>query len=102
MADEISVRESLTYTGKESSEGALPFSVTEKTWSVDQTGKDYTRGTQAINTSTAEAIAVSADIGTQGLWFIRNMNANTGVLKIGLSGNTASEMAFKALPGDPL
>ena len=101
MADEITIKESLTYAGKESSEGALPFSITEKTYSVDQTGKDYTKGTQSIGTSSAEAIAVSADIGTQGLWIIHNRNANTGVLKLGISGNTAAEMLVKVEPGDP-
>jgi len=100
MADEIMVTTKLVYSGKEASNGPAGFTLPEKTWSVDQAGSDYTKGTQNINSTTAEQVVVSGDIGTQGLWEIRHLSA-AGVVKFGLSGQTLSEMPFKMAAGDP-
>lgn len=100
MANELSLTVSFVFTGKPNSEGPAGFSIDEVTYAMDQTGKYYTRGTQSIGTSAAEAVAVSADIGTQGFWMVWNLNANTGVVKLGLSGQTGSAMLIKILPGD--
>jgi hypothetical protein len=102
MADEIQITRKLVYKGKETVDGgALGFTIPEKTYTFDQTGKEYTRSMQSIGTSAAEAIAVSAEIGTQGWCYIRNANLNTGVVYIGGSGQTRSSMSIKLEPGDP-
>jgi hypothetical protein len=101
MADEFQVTQKLVYEGKESAAGALGFNIPEKSTTFDQTGKEYTKGMQSIGTSAAEAIAVSADIGTQGWCYLRNANLNTGVVYIGGTGQTRSAMSVKLKPGDP-
>lgn len=52
---------------------------------IDQVGADFTSGTQEIGTSD-ELIAVSSDIGTQGLWYIRNLDS-TNFVEIGLTAS---------------
>lgn len=99
MADELALTLSFVYAGKANKNDG--FSIAEKTYSYNQAGVDYTRGTQSIGTSAAEAIVVSAEIGTQGQWMVWNKNANTGVLKLGLSSVAASTHPIKIKPGDP-
>ena len=99
MADEIEFKYALTYAGKESAGGARGFSLDEKTVSIDQSGKDITHFTQSIGTGTAEALTVSAEVGVQGVVIIRNQNTTDGHnVRIGLSGQTASQMAVKIKP----
>ena len=100
MADEIQVKKSLVYTGKESAGGAPAFSVAEKTWSIDQSGLDYQKGTQSINSTTAEQIGSTGDIGTYGWCRVQHLSS-AGTVFVGLSGQTSGSMPAKLFPGDP-
>jgi hypothetical protein len=102
MADEISVTTKLVYAGKDSiDKGAKGFTIPEETTIIDQTGLDLTKSTQSIGTSAAEEVVVSNEIGTQGWWMVWNTNLNTGVVYLGVSGQTKGQMVLKAKPGDP-
>lgn len=100
MADEIVIKTSLVYNGKEASNGAPGFTIAEKSYSVDQAGLDYQKGTQSINSTTAEAIGSVGDIGTYGMCRISHLSA-AGTVRVGLSGQTSGEMTMMLEPGDP-
>ena len=67
---------------------------------IDQVGKDFTQGTQEIGV-TEEIIIVSADIGTQGLWLIINLDSTNfveiGKVKVSSDGDALS---MKVKPGE--
>ena len=100
MADEIQVTTKLVYSGKEASNGAPGFTLPEKSYSVDQAGIDYQRGTQSINSTTAEQIGSAGDIGTYGICRIAHLSS-AGTVYVGLSGQTPGEMLCQLHPGDP-
>lgn len=100
MADELLITSKWVYSGKEASNGAPGFTVPEKSYSVDQAGLDYQRGTQNINSTTAEQIGSAGGIGTYGMCRINHLSA-AGTVKVGLSGQTSGEMTMKLVPGDP-
>ena len=68
---------------------------------IDQAGKDFTQGTQEIGFAAEEIIAVSADIGTQGLWVIINLDSTNfveiGKVKVSSDGDALS---MKVKPGE--
>lgn len=101
MANEINLKYTVVYAGKEANAGALGFTIGERSINIDQSGKDVTHFTQSIGTSAAEALTASNEIGTQGVVLIRNLNTTDGQnVLIGLSGQTASQMAVKIKPGE--
>jgi len=100
MADELLIKKSLVYNGKEASNGAPGFTIAEKSWSIDQDGLDYQRGTQSINSTTAEAIGSQGDIGTYGWCRVAHLSS-AGTVRIGLSAQTSGQMAMMLEPGDP-
>ena len=67
---------------------------------IDQAGKDFTQGTQEIGV-TEEIIVVSADIGTQGLWLIINLDSTNfveiGKVQVSVDGDALS---MKLLAGE--
>jgi len=96
MANELRVQLKLTYNPASGDDIKFPL----KDVYIDQAGVDFTQGTQSIGTSAEEAIAVSADIGTQGFWLIENLDSTNFVL-VGLVKVSADKdaMPIKIPPG---
>lgn len=67
---------------------------------ISMSGSDYTHGTQEIGT-TEEAISVSNEIGTQGWWFVQNLDdtnyVELGKVKVSADGDA---MSMKLKPGE--
>jgi len=96
MANELRVQLKLTYNPASGDDIKFPL----KDVYIDQTGVDFTQGTQSIGFAAEEVIAVSGDIATQGFWIIENLDATNFVL-VGLVKVSADKdaMPVKILPG---
>lgn len=87
MANEIRIRAKINYSPASGDTVSLPW----KDLFISQTGESYTSGKQLIGT-TEEVIAVSGDIGTQGMWYIENLHASQSV-KIGFADVSTADDA---------
>jgi len=79
MSDEIRIRAKIDYDPASGEKVDVPW----KDIFISQTGESYTFAKQLIGTA-EEAIVVSGDIGTQGLWYVENLHSSQYV-KIGFA-----------------
>ena len=97
MANEIRVQLKLLYNPANGDDISFPLIDNF----INQTGVDFTQGTQEIGISAEEAIAVSSDIGTQGLWLIQNLDptnfVSIGKVKVSVD---ADALGMKLLAGE--
>lgn len=85
MANELKIKASIAYNP--STDGIVGTETGLREILVDMTGADFTQGTQEIGNS-EEQIVVSADIGTQGWWFVTNIDEDQ-IVTLGPTGTEA-------------